>query len=891
MMRLFYLYGWTALLWLLCWSSTQAQQTANHEPRQLLVQLYHNASIAPVVKSLERQYPDLQWEAPQRLVPNLNLWWLRYQGNVSAPTLLERVWQSPLVEMAQLNHRVSLRSPQTTTPNDLLYTNQWQHKNTGSNGGTAGVDMDSEDAWDITTGGLTANGDTIVVAVIDNGINPSHPDWGNNLWHNHAEIPNNNLDDDNNGYIDDYDGWNSNTATDNISGGTHGTSVAGIIGAQGNNNVGVVGINWNVKMMIIRNDFNTTEANVLIAYGYAYNQRRRYNQSNGTEGAYVVVTNASWGINFGNANNSPLWCAFYDTLGQQGILNIAATANQETDVEVNGDMPTTCSSDFLIGVTNVNRLGLKQFNSAFGAQSIDLGAFGADVYTTTNSSYGNFGGTSGASPQVAGAVALLYSGACSNFNTFAAIRPDAAALAMRRYILSGVVSASDLNGRTVTGGYLNLNNSLLLCLNDCPVNTCFQPYNIQGDSIRANTAHFSWSVGSTTQSIKYRFRVTGGTWSAFTPLPNGQNSVSLAGLTPCTEYELELISMCPNSVQSNATLYTFKTDGCCKPPNDLHMVQTNADSALLQWSPILAANQYEVEYRTQGTTNWTSVISNTTSIWIDNLLPCQHYEMRISTICPNGSTSPSATTSFITLGCSSCTQINYCPNGGINATDDWIENVRINAYLNNSGNNNGYLLVPSTGLELGRGDSHSLTIEQGNNYGERFRVWLDLNQDGDFSDPFEELVSDQLTVGQRLWSSNFRVPNTALLGPTRMRIALRWRTPPTACDSVDFGEVEDYCVRIIRGINVEKTPAPASSLSVAPNPFQQGFRLSIALQKRLPLTVELINTTGQTVHQQQWTPAGTGEQQLDLQPNVPIGVYWLRLYNAEQQWTTTLIKQ
>src|SRR5690606_27888318 len=143
------------------------------------------------------------------------------------------------------------------------------------------------------------DGDTIVVAIIDDGINPNHPDIQGNLWNNRHEIAGNGIDDDLNGYVDDVLGWNtySTPMNDNITGGSwgggHGTPVAGIVGAKGDNNVGVAGVNWNVKLMIIVGGGD--QADALTAYGYVLASRKQYNETNGEKGAFIVSTNASWG--------------------------------------------------------------------------------------------------------------------------------------------------------------------------------------------------------------------------------------------------------------------------------------------------------------------------------------------------------------------------------------------------------------------------------------------------------------------------------------------------------------------------------------------------------------------------------------------------------------------
>ena len=142
----------------------------------------------------------------------------------------------------------------------------------------------------------------------------------------------------------------------------------------------------------------------------------RYDETEGAEGAYVVATNASWGLTGGQPADSPIWCDLYDVLGANGILNMGATANQNLDIDVVGDLPTACPSDFLISVTNLNDNDQKVTAAGFGSSTIDIGAYGEGAFTTTiGGGYGTFAGTSAATPAVSGAVGLLYSAPCAAF--------------------------------------------------------------------------------------------------------------------------------------------------------------------------------------------------------------------------------------------------------------------------------------------------------------------------------------------------------------------------------------------------------------------------------------------------------------------------------------------
>jgi subtilisin family serine protease len=193
--------------------------------------------------------------------------------------------------------------------------------------------------------------------------------------------------------------------------------------------------------------------------------RARYNASNGTEGAFVVSANSSFGINNGQPANFPLWCAMYDSMGKYGILHATATANVNSNIDVVGDIPTACPSDYMISVTNTTSADQKFGSAAYGLTTIDLGAPGTGILSTfpvNQGSYGSLTGCSMSSPHLAGAVALLYSLPCSGLVNDYRNDPAGTALRLKNFILSGVDTLSDLLGKTVSGGRLNVYNSMIL---------------------------------------------------------------------------------------------------------------------------------------------------------------------------------------------------------------------------------------------------------------------------------------------------------------------------------------------------------------------------------------------------------------------------------------------
>ncbi|NJO87124.1 MAG: S8 family serine peptidase, partial [Lewinella sp.] len=370
MSRKFHFVSYVLLLcWLLAAGPAAYGQRLDYRQGELIVQLRPGI----VAKDWAAQQPEVL--GIHRLSATMNVWKISFAHQSHRASVLKaKFYQQAPVLWVQFNHLISYRN---TLPNDPRFPNQWQYRNVGQIGGLPGADFNVCQSWDLTTGGLTVNGDTIVVCVIDNGIDIDHEDLLPNLWFNRGEIAENGIDDDNNGYIDDFQGWNTQANSNNIEGGeSHGTAVAGIVGARGNNGIGVTGMNWQVKIMVVNNGFLASESEVIEAYGYPLEARKRYQQSNGTTGAYVVATNSSWGLANGRPEDSPIWCALYDSLGHYGILNVGATVNSNVDVDVVGDLPTTCPSNFLIAVTNVNTQNVKVTNAGFGRLSIDLGAFG-----------------------------------------------------------------------------------------------------------------------------------------------------------------------------------------------------------------------------------------------------------------------------------------------------------------------------------------------------------------------------------------------------------------------------------------------------------------------------------------------------------------------------------
>ena len=418
------------------------------EKNQLIVMVKPGQSIHQILEFQNRNQ-SFHFEVKKVLSQRLRIYLLETQNSsIDSKKQLGIFESDERIEIAQLNHNNVTR--RNTVPNDLNYPAQWS-LNT-----TATAHIYAPQAWDISTDGLTVDGDTIVMAVVDGGADLNHVDL--HFFKNKHEIPNNGLDDDGNGYIDDYDGWNAYNSDGNIGPDSHGTHVSGIVGAKTNNSNGIAGVVWDGAIMPIAAS-SGLESIVLEGYGYMLEQRLKYNESNGDSGAFVVASNSSFGVDFGQPADYPIWCAFYDSLGAAGILNMGATINQLVDVDIVGDVPTTCPSNHLISVTNIrNNTNLV---AGYGKIHIDLGAPGTQIYSTIpNQNYGNKTGTSMATPHVTGVIGAMYSAMCSDQLTAYKSNPDSVSLWVAQVLLAATDSTGSLNGKTLTDGRLNMFEAL-----------------------------------------------------------------------------------------------------------------------------------------------------------------------------------------------------------------------------------------------------------------------------------------------------------------------------------------------------------------------------------------------------------------------------------------------
>ena len=328
-----------------------------------------------------------------------------------------------------------------TIPNDPDFSRLYGLHNTGQTGGTFDADIDAPEAWDQFTGSTS-----VVIASIDTGVDYDHVDLAANMWRNPGEfggIPG--VDDDGNGYIDDIYGIDAiNDDSDPMDDNSHGTHTAGTFGGVGNNGIGVAGVNWDVQIMALKflgGGGSGSTADAIETIEYMTMMKTVY-------GVNVVASNNSWG---GGAFSTALRDAIQAS-NDAGIMFVAAAGNNNSNNDFSPAYPASYDLPGIISVAATDHNDQRASFSNYGATTVDLGAPGVNTWSTSpGNSYSFKSGTSMASPHVAGAVGMLMANS-----------PGSSLAEIKAAILNGTNQVASMNGITVSGGRLNLANSLAL---------------------------------------------------------------------------------------------------------------------------------------------------------------------------------------------------------------------------------------------------------------------------------------------------------------------------------------------------------------------------------------------------------------------------------------------
>ncbi|MEZ5427176.1 MAG: S8 family serine peptidase [Pyrinomonadaceae bacterium] len=430
--------------------SSQAIRAENYAKGELLVKFRNGTASADAFSThltlgarVLEEFPELKWQR------------VKLPAGLSVEEGVRQYARFAGVEDVQPNYYYHL----AVTPDDTRFSEMYGMQK-----------ISAPAAWDLTTGSSN-----VVVAVIDTGIKYTHEDLAANMWHNEGEIQGNGIDDDGNGFVDDFYGYDFFfNDSDPLDEHGHGTHVAGTIGAVGNNALGVTGVNWNVRLMAIKiydsTGFGTTSAMLINAYNYLRMMRQR--------GVNIRVTNNSYSgcdeaCGYDQATKDAI-----DALGAADVLQVFAAGNNGRNVDTMPAYPGSYNSPSILTVASSTSTDARSGFSNFGTANVDVAAPGSGILSTimSGANYGTLSGTSMASPHVAGSAALLYS-----------MNPDLSAASLKATLMNTVDQLSQWNGVVKTGGRINIANALqnqTVC--DIALDRTFQHVFPEGGSFSIN---------------------------------------------------------------------------------------------------------------------------------------------------------------------------------------------------------------------------------------------------------------------------------------------------------------------------------------------------------------------------------------------------------------------
>jgi len=676
--------------------------------------------------------------------------------------------------------------PREIVPNDPSYGSQYHHPL-----------MQNDLAWDFTYG----NAD-IMLGITDDGVEVTHSDLNTNIWVNPGEIAGNGIDDDNNGYIDDVNGWDfasgNNDPNPNSLSDDHGTHVSGICAGRTDNSIGIAGVSGHSTILPLQfyGVGSWTAAVCNAAFTYAADN-----------GANIV--NTSYNIN--GWVGDPVFTAGFQYMHDNGVLHFNSAGNGS---ELN---PARQAFHQTLLTVNTNASDIKSGSSNWGT-GMDISAPGSDIYSTvTNNGYNYKSGTSMAAPNAAGAAALIWSAnpGWNSYQVAAQLLATADDIDAVNPSFAGLLGAGRVN--TYTAMSTTIGPPILKSTEGMPDEGSTVP----PDEVDEFTVAFSQIMDPATVNNIANFELIGaGPDNTF-----GNGDDVLYTLSTSTTYML------------GTNYLTFEVSG---PPfiDGLHRIRlvsgglTNpfgtsldgdengtggddfirnftigipapiADFEASNTSPVPDADVIFTDLTYGGPSAWSWTITPATFSFVNGTdANSQNPEVQFADF---GFYSVTLDVSNI-AGSDSKTKVDYinvitcvyCPAVGDNGTEEWISNVTFNTIDNSSVAGTGYTDYTSISTEVDAGSTHDVSISCGStgNWDENYWVYFDWNQDCDFDDPGESYDLGGAT-GPGTLTTSVLVPADAVPGSVRMRAFLKYNADPSsACENgFSFGEVEDYTV-------------------------------------------------------------------------------------------------
>jgi subtilisin family serine protease len=452
--------GWTAALVGILFSAAAMAAEPEAVPGEFVVKVKRSVSVG---KNSLQSLSKILGGHVKSTIPEHNLVVIKRPTVELSAFSVNALEKNPNVVYAEPNFIYRANR----VPNDPMLENLWGLRNIGQNdsesvAGTAGIDIEAEKAWDITTGSQE-----VIVASIDTGVDYNHPDLKENMWINEAEANGQaGVDDDNNGYVDDVHGMNfveaeapTNEPLDDHG---HGSHTSGTIGARGDDGKGIVGVNWNVRIMPVKflgGDGGGSLEGAIKAIDYAV--------KNGAK----ILSNSWGGGGFSQALKEAI-----DRSNEAGCLFVAAAGNDGSNNDSSPTYPASYEVANILAVAAIDNKGNLASFSNFGKKTVHVAAPGVNVYSAINSGgYDSWSGTSMATPHVSGIAALLL-----------AAEPNLTGLELKERIMNTVRPLSSVRGKVSTGGLVSAYNALTNTVAPPDMN---DPIHWSSKAVQVSSAH------------------------------------------------------------------------------------------------------------------------------------------------------------------------------------------------------------------------------------------------------------------------------------------------------------------------------------------------------------------------------------------------------------------
>jgi GH18 family chitinase len=413
---------------------------------------------------------------------------------------------------------------------------------------------------------------------------------------------------------------------------------------------------------------------------------------------------------------------------------------------------------------------------------------------------------------------------------------------------------------------------------------------------QSTAATLIWSSASGANSYSVQWKLS--TATTWTTVSSATNSLTINNLQACKDYQFQVASVCNGLISAYSLVNTFTTicppPPTCPIPNGL-IATPQSTTATLTWSSASGANSYSVQWKLSTATTWTTVSSATNSLTINNLQACKDYQFQVASVCNGTLSNYSTLVNFTTNGCTAPPPAltSYCSSFSLNSAEEWIQYFKMGTFTNSSGNNFGFGNFINMWPTLLAGSTVQVRFKPGfvgAPKNEHWRLWVDWNRDGDFTDA-NELCFTVSSSNSDTLTQNITVPVPVSFGYTRMRLSMKRDVPTDICEVFSLGEVEDYAPILTNtpfspGNNTNRSAESETEeiiskqeMTLYPNPGTNAMVVRFYMERKDEFSLQITDFQGKKVFSRELAnlEEGVFEEKVTEVSDFPTGIYTVSL--------------